>query len=107
MSMSNYYDTLIGQIDNVTTCEQLADITVETDDIFTENLAGIQGSIDALAPLLISPSLNFTEIVEWIDKVIDTFSDSTSQLITLQTETLAKQAESVTALADKSIELDC
>jgi hypothetical protein len=107
MSTSIYYDTLISKVDNVTTCSGLSDLGIEINDVFTVNLLDIQGSIDALAPLLVAPSADLGAIITWITSVIDTYTLQTAQLLTLQTETLLKQAEAVLALSDKFTELGC
>ena len=107
MSVADYYDSLIEQVDNVSTCDALVEITAEIDDIFTDNLAAIQSSIDALAPLLTSPDPNFTAIIEWIDAVIVTYSGPNTKLVALQAATLAKQIETTAAILAKATELGC
>jgi hypothetical protein len=105
--MSDYYDTLIAQVENVSTCSQLADINAEITDIFTVNLADIQASIDLLEPLLEVPSADLGAIITWITSVIDSYTVPTIKLNALLIATLAKQVEATTAISDKFTELGC
>jgi hypothetical protein len=74
MSINTYYDTLIAKVENVPSCDELATLTAENDAIVAAQLAAIQDQIDILAPLLIVPGTNLSQIVTWIQSMVDVFT---------------------------------
>jgi len=106
MATSDFYDSLSGKVQAVTTCQDLADLKTEISNILTANLADIQASIDILA-VLITPPTDLGSVIAWITSTIDTYLGPHTKMIALQIETVNAQIALLAELASKKTDLGC
>ena len=86
--------------------EGLAALEAEITQIFVDALQSIADSISALAPLIVPPT-DLPSVIGWINGVIDSYLGPYNALLLLQTATLTKQVEALSALLAKAAELGC
>jgi len=104
---TEFFENKRKQVESLVNCEDLELMGIDIQDIFTDLFASIEAQIQPLIPVIELPSFDPTEILDWIQGVIDVFKKPYDDLIAMQALYLLELQKLLASLALKNSELEC
>lgn len=105
--ITNYLQQIEDRIDSITDCETLSIVMPDIESELSALKADIAAQLDLIAPLLVVPSANLFIIVNWITKLIGTFTDPYNALLAEQIIVTTRVASILAKLSSRISSLSC
>jgi len=106
MLNTSYINNLTSRINGITNCTELAQVSQEAMQYFTELENSLLGQISLYESLVIPPT-DLGSAIAWINKMISTFSGPYAQAISMQAQIIALKASILSLISSRLGTLSC
>ena len=101
-----YIAQLEQRISQITTCQELAQVSQEALEYFTSLESSLAGNLSTYAALIVPPT-DLGSLITWANKVITMFTGPYNQIIAMQAQLIIVQASILALISSKMGTLSC